>query len=689
MAALGSRHPWETEDLPGPEPEVDPEFAGGELVAVLLSLLYSRAISARSFCILCWWAWHAGATGEVRKYARKPGLQSGKYQRHLDTINNFKNLKRDLYFLNVPLFSKHDEARTVRPLGVAAPHELLHREALVSDDLGTLLEESLASNEWGEAYRTNPIVTESSVPVHPLALYCDGIPYSNHDGAIAFYVYSLVSQTRHLCCIVRRSVLCACGCRGWCTFFCIFQFLHWSLRALARGTFPLLSHDNAPWDAENNSSRASLAGRPLRLRGMLLHIKGDWSEWAHTFGFMSWKSGVAPCLLCDATPDNMFNVETFTVLDSPFNDTTQDQYEAECRKCEQWRWVTAENFRQIQDVLFFDQRPQGGRGRCVKFAVPCVDLRANDRLEPHSGMPDVMAFDSLALPAWVLFWRSTADIEPRLHHRNPLFDGSLGISVQCFAVDTLHALFLGVVGEFVKVVLWTLLRAGAWCAVGGRGDEELAHLSLARLRAQLFAWYESFQRQHPECGVTRVGNLTLGMLGGPRGDSAVTTKGAETKWLLYFSLDMLASHASLLPTALHSSMSSAGHALRRHVEVHRDAPRQLSRKQTQESVRRIVPSLWFHSLVSPPATTPSSALVSRFVLSTVPTVRDRELGVGRHLCAARHVGEDLHGARAQTPLVDAHGSRRQGQPEVPGNLARRGRQSSPEAAVLPRSPDAV
>ena len=53
--------------------------------------------------------------------------------------------------------------------------------------------------------------------VHPLALYVDGVRHTKRDGVIGFFIYSLVTPRRHLCVAVRKSDLCRCGCRGWCS----------------------------------------------------------------------------------------------------------------------------------------------------------------------------------------------------------------------------------------------------------------------------------------------------------------------------------------------------------------------------------------------------------------------------------------------------------------------------------------
>ena len=69
--------------------------------------------------------------------------------------------------------------------------------------------------------------------------------------------------------------MCKCGCRGWCTFYELFSFLHWSFCALAAGVFPTARHDQRAWMAEDGD-RMALAGLDMSARGALVYIKGDW-----------------------------------------------------------------------------------------------------------------------------------------------------------------------------------------------------------------------------------------------------------------------------------------------------------------------------------------------------------------------------------------------------------------------------
>ena len=84
------RHDWEDSDV-GEDSDEDPweprsnkERAAAMFIEVLVGIYMSSAISAMTFCVLCYWAALAGMPGMVNIYGLAPGKQSGKYQTHLD-----------------------------------------------------------------------------------------------------------------------------------------------------------------------------------------------------------------------------------------------------------------------------------------------------------------------------------------------------------------------------------------------------------------------------------------------------------------------------------------------------------------------------------------------------------------------------------------------------------------------------
>ena len=191
------------------------------------------------------------------------------------------------------------------------------------------LAKSVKNQEWTTAYLHHPVVQQSIAedgpPVFPACLYIDGLVYTKKDSVIAFYAFNLITQVRHLVAVLRKSTLCTCGCRGWCSLFPIMQLLAWSFQALAHGLYPAARHDSSDWPA-SEESRAAVAGKSMPARVVLLHLKGDWSEFAHTLGFPTWSSSLNPCFLCSCEKASMHSVSGASTLGLPWSPHPHSYY---------------------------------------------------------------------------------------------------------------------------------------------------------------------------------------------------------------------------------------------------------------------------------------------------------------------------------------------------------------------------
>jgi hypothetical protein len=163
-----------------------------------------------------------------------------------------------------------------------------------------------------------------------------------------------------------------------------------------------------------------------------------------------------------------------------------------------------------------------------------LGLLADDRLEPCTELPNVGNFEELQVPAKVMFWRRSA--ETLCRHRNPMMDASLGLEPEdAITVDTLHALYLGVMNTFCSVAIWVILDG---CVYASTSGEEGTKLALLGLRASLLEWYKQRHAKYPSENLTRVADFTPSMAG-TRGDPKCKTKGAETWGMCLFLLDEL------------------------------------------------------------------------------------------------------------------------------------------------------
>ena len=144
-----------------------------------------------------------------------------------------------MYALSMPAHYKHDQARTNHTLLTSPPHECLHEEAVQRPEVFEELEATLEAGGLAEVYHAHPVVQANlGQLVIPLALYIDAVKYTINDGVLGFYVYNMLTGCRWLCAVLRRSCVCRCGCKGWCSLSEIWRMLHWSFQALARQEFP-------------------------------------------------------------------------------------------------------------------------------------------------------------------------------------------------------------------------------------------------------------------------------------------------------------------------------------------------------------------------------------------------------------------------------------------------------------------
>lgn len=149
---------------------------------------------------------------------------------------------------------------------------------------------------------------EGAVNVVLIRLYADAAPLSKSSGGESFYVFSwtdLATNERFLITVIRGQQLCkACGCRGRCTLYAIYQVIHWSLLHLMRKVHPSRRHDNRPLDP----TRASKAGQPLPRAGRVGEFGADWQELAKSLGVKPHNTIDCPCLKCNC---DMMNMHTY------------------------------------------------------------------------------------------------------------------------------------------------------------------------------------------------------------------------------------------------------------------------------------------------------------------------------------------------------------------------------------------
>ena len=310
----------------------------------------------------------------------------------------FEEKKKTLYNLELPGRERHNLKRTVATFGITPPHEVAakhleeNREVIVTKLMEAKEEDTLPPSYW-----ENPIVRNSPEPVAPFALYIDGVPYSHTDSVIGWWLICILTGKRWCLGALRKRFTCKCGCRGWCTYHCVFAFLHWSLLCLALGIMPGARDDGSDWNLPQDTARAVLAHAPMIMKGMLLWIKGDWSEYSCTFGFPNWNSLFRPCFLCSAYINDMFVLDSLDLNTLPWHLNQDDEYWAACARCEHWVILTSlEMVRAIVNILAYDKRQASKLGRALLRDYAPLNLRHGDHLETFHGLQNIFNFDTIA-----------------------------------------------------------------------------------------------------------------------------------------------------------------------------------------------------------------------------------------------------------------------------------------------------
>jgi len=554
-------HDWDAPDLLDSDDEQNPELsrdaAATAHLEILTSLYIDSVLSAEIFCHLCYWAFKAGMPGMVAQYGRRPGV--GHYQRHLDEQFAFTGSAKLQYQLTVPASDKNTLGRTTHKMAVVNPHEAIEQEMQDDDSISIRLQEAVDDHILPPSYYDHPLVQAApdDAPPLPTALYMDGLPYSLTVSVLGVWLVNLITGSRHLLAVVRKRICCRCGCRGWCTYYPLLFWLHWCFRAMGEGVYPDMRHNGQDWFTDilgnaSDSVRSTLAGTALKVKSILLQIKGDWAEFCERLGFPTWASVLRPCMCCNGFGECLHDPTGVGLQSLPWRPNAGEDYLSACDQCEFWVELSAEMHARICGLLRYDKRDQGSHGRALSADVPELDLFRDDRLEAHANLLDVGDFDALSdFPVYALFWRSA--LNSICTRRCPLFDDTLGITpVRTICFDLLHTLFLGVMLVWANIVMARMFPVMMWGEHEQTAEEKLK-VAVLMLRRELFQWYHSLS------------DLSQKMVGS-MADPSLKLKAMETFGFVMFLHDLVAKYHVLFGDSAAMIMAS-GNALIEYVHL--------------------------------------------------------------------------------------------------------------------------
>ena len=550
---------WRTSALVAEgEKEDERAVAGQSLFDMLVSMKQRGKLSAKHACLLAHYATVAGAEGPCQRLGKPDGLQSGKYSQHFDAIVGAPK-DQNYYNVNVPQTLRHAEKRTIVAYPLQLPHEILAQEFA---SRGEDMEREMKNHDFPPAVLAHPVNREPPPPiasstVFPFGLYVDGVSFGRReDTAIGFWLWEVCTDKRWLLTALRKSDLCDCGCKGWCSFWPIWSALEWSLQAMRAGYYPRQRHDGA--DFGKDLARQSLGDSSLGCRGSVVAIRADWSELAGTFGLPSWKDADHPCPFCTCTTANMFDWHGVTLAAFPWSAKTHLEYDEACIDCEVPVELSHEAWRKLRALLDIHQSDSGNsaRGRSLTVDVPELGLCKGDRLDPSFDCPDICSGFDESRPARCVFWRRNEESLAR--RRNPLFNPALGTDIaSACGGDWLHTISLGVLRRWNGWLVWALIRGNAW-NIPKNSLGALAKASIPRLSAELFAWYRSEHAQGRDH--TRVSFLKRGMLG-PLATPSLKLFGSEANSFLKFTAALIERHEARYQSIKKKLLSLPRHEL--------------------------------------------------------------------------------------------------------------------------------
>lgn len=210
-----------------------------------------------------------------------------------------------LYNVPVRCWSNRLQAEHIVDIPVALPHEMLDRISQYSDN-GTFASTTRLTSQAREHF--NKAVREMSegTPVVPLGLWLDGTPcnwdrtQSVETMAMSFPGHTEANLRVPFTAVMKRHVV------SPRTFDDLLTVFAWSLKWLALGYFPPCRHEGEPFRADEQY-RAKTAGGPLRVKGVLVELRGDWACMKEVFRLPGWHgaAGAACCFRCTATLQTM------------------------------------------------------------------------------------------------------------------------------------------------------------------------------------------------------------------------------------------------------------------------------------------------------------------------------------------------------------------------------------------------
>ncbi|CAK0840011.1 unnamed protein product, partial [Prorocentrum cordatum] len=423
------------------------------------------------------------------------------------------------YVVRLPVWDHEQEARTHVDFPMNLPHEQV--AASFAEDPRQFDPINFDADTLPPEFSEHSVVRDApGGRAFPVGFYSDAVPHTRSDSFIAYYLSNGLNGRRSLLCSLRKSDLCKCGCKGFCTLGQVMRVLTWSFCALASGLYPATNHENGPLD----HSRCALRGTEIcsGWRGALCEIRADLLEITSSLGFRNWQNPVNPCFVCSCIKRDLYSFPA-TVAQSVWFPRDKDAYRAMVRLA--LKTVTVATPQMLTGLLRCARFDDDYGGYAVFQQYAPLGLKAGYRLIESGQVRDLHALHELVLPARLQFFDSGNSFG--LNLLCSLFTVP-GVTVECIHLDAMHILDLGVSQYLIGMILCLLLTNNF--SQSQKSTKKLRmHDGLLHLRRRIRAYYLA----NPQV-TSKIDKISLKMFM-PSKETAhprLRAKAAETRWLV-------------------------------------------------------------------------------------------------------------------------------------------------------------
>ena len=533
---------------------------GTGLRAYLVKEFKYGNLPAIAVCSIAYHATRAGAVG-VEDMAMDP--ESRHQAEHLRDALNARS-SAAFFVGSVPMWDSRTEDRAFSPFPLSLPHEEFARVWAKHPwelDVANAEEDSLPATLYD-----HPAYHERGDGAVPVGLFSDAVPHTKKESFIVWYWSNLVTRQRRLICALRKSDMCRCGCRGYCTLGAVQRIISWSFNVLAGGEFPSRRHDGEPFtdDARLRQIGTQLAdGRA----GALVEMRADLLEIVQACGFKTWSNVKTPCFCCDCSKANLFKFPPCMEA-STWEPKDAEKYNEELQTAMLKTVVeTPEMLRRLCAELYFAPTKDGPGGLTLHRDFDDLGLPAGARLLEDGPIFDLHAVEKTTTPCTLTFFDTRGDHS--LNFVCPLFNIA-GFTIEAMCLDVMHILDLGVTQYLIGWVFSTLIEANF-----AQSQEVYVFASrrenIRHLRRRLAVYYKSLGRSRGT--MSAIGNLTLLMIG-PNTNPRLKAKAAESRNLVPLLTQLCSENSDLLGEGgMHLKLCCT--LLDRFYQIMREQPRRM------------------------------------------------------------------------------------------------------------------